>query len=113
VALYLEYCEVAGIEPIPAQESNLLGYIGWLSEQRERKINSVSHASLAGYLSAIRTAQLQVLGEPLPNYPMVRHAVRAYQWWEENAFPAASKRMGLPSDVVKRIYILGMGSVTP
>jgi hypothetical protein len=110
---YVEYCGVAGIDPLPVQESNLLGYIGWLAEQRERKLRSVSHASLAGYLSAIRTTQLQVLGEPLPNYPMVRHAVSAYQWWEETAFPAASRRMGLPAHVVQRIYLLGMVAVAP
>jgi hypothetical protein len=63
---YVEYCGVAGLEPLPATESHLLSYIGWLAEQRDMKLRSVSHASLPGYLSTIRTTHLHVLGASLP-----------------------------------------------
>jgi hypothetical protein len=78
-----------------------LGYIGWMVEQRERKLRSVSNKSLPGYIYAIRTTHQKVLGEELPLFPMVRHAINANQWWQETAFPAHGRRMGLAANVMK------------
>jgi hypothetical protein len=108
---FVEYGGNAEYAPLPATEGHLLGYIGWMSEQRERKLRSVSHKSLPGYISALRTTYQQVLGEKLPLFPMGRHAINAYQWWEETAFPVPGRRMGLAANVLKQIFTLGMTSL--
>lgn len=108
---YVEYCNADGLDPLPSTEAHLLGYVGWLAEQRERNLRSVAHSSLPTYLSTVRTTHLQVLGEPMPAHPMVKHAVGAYKSWEETAFPAPSRRLGLSAAILKEIWTLGMQTV--
>jgi hypothetical protein len=41
---------------------------------------------------------------------MIKHVISAYKWWEETAFPAPSRRLGLSARVLKKIYNVGMSS---
>ena len=46
----------------------------------------------------------------MPRHPTVKAACLAYKAWEETVFPAASRRLGLPPVVVKKIWALGMST---
>ena len=76
---YVQFCVDDGLHPQPATEAHLLRYIGWLAEQRERKLCAVSHVSVAGYPSAVRITHLSVLGKEMPPHPTVKAACLAYK----------------------------------
>lgn len=107
---YIEYTTADDLVPLPATEAKLLGFIGWLKDQRERSQRHVAGNSLPQYISAVRTTQRDILGEAPITSPMIALAVESYKKWEEEKYPVKDKRVGIPAEVIHAVYDLGMRS---
>jgi hypothetical protein len=105
---WLEFCAADGHDAIPVTEAKLLGYIGWLTSERECGRRRVSSSSLPQYMSAVRSMHLMLVGTPVPPCPLLAHTLRAYERWEEEHFPALEVRLGISASTVQLVWTAGM-----
>jgi hypothetical protein len=76
-------------------EDKLLGYIGWLTSERECGRRRVSSSSIPQYMSAERSMNLMLVGTPVPLCQFLAHTLRAHERWEEEHLPALEVRLGV------------------
>lgn len=46
--------------------------------------------------------------EPVPAFPFISHVLRGYRRWEEEQFPKAEHRLGLPATIMQQVWFDGM-----
>jgi hypothetical protein len=68
---WVEFCAADGHDAIPVIRAKLLGYIGWLTSERECGRRRVSSSSLPQYMSAVRSMYLMPVGNPVPLCPLL------------------------------------------
>jgi hypothetical protein len=105
---WLEFCAADGHDAITVTEANLLGYISWLTSERECGRRHVSSSSLPQYMSDVRSMHLMLVGTPVPICPLLAHTLRAYERWEEEHFPALEVRLGVSASTVQLVWTAGM-----
>lgn len=85
-------------------------FIGWIALERKANRRRIVSTSLPKYLSFVRQMQLLLTGRAVPEIPLVTHILRAFKTWEEDQFPQARVRCGIPSTIMQRIWGLGIES---
>ena len=110
---WVEYYDAARLAPMPVSGAHLIGFIGWLAQEREANRRRVGSTSLPQYISAMRQMQQVSMGVPVPNYAMVPVLLQAYGKWEEANFPQAAVRNGISSQVMHQVWGMGMSTQSP
>lgn len=106
MAKWLRFCDEDMRNPLPADEGDVLAYIGFLSIE-----GRVSEESLPQYLSAVsRYHELHFLPSPTKT-PMVRSLVRAYARRLDTIGTIRDIRVGCPASLMARIVAAGLSAV--
>ena len=94
--------------PLPAQQSTVILYLGWLQEQ-----DRVHHGSLQQYLSAINQAHIDVgFDKPAAGHHIAL-AKKGFGELEAELLGATEQRGGLPAWVVLRALHVGLETDDP
>lgn len=94
---YLLFCAEEGLEPLSAQQSDIVRFIAWVGAE-----GRVAAGSLQPYLSAINKCFGDHLLPPVALGPMVTAARRALQQCQQ-AVTVPESRVHIPADVVLSI----------
>ena len=108
--VWQEFCIDDNRQPLPVTEAHFVAFIGWLYEERRVGRRRIGSSSIPQYFSAFRQRQLTTAGNPVPDFPYVKHVLRAFSRWEEQEFPVASVRVVINASQIKAIWELGMTS---
>lgn len=108
MAKWMRFCDEDMRIPLPAEEGDVLAYVGYLAIE-----GKVSPESLPQYLSAVsRYHELHHLPSPTRT-PLVRALQRAYQRAYDTSTPARDIRVGCPATVMRQIVMAGLGATDP
>lgn len=103
IARWMRFCDEDMRSPLPAEEGDILAYVGFLSLE-----GRIKPESLPQYLSAIsQYHELHYLPSPTKT-PLVRALVRAYTRSVDSSSTTSAIRVGLPASVVRTILHTGM-----
>lgn len=111
---YLEFCTVSGRSAVPVtaskvSEGALLAYIGWLADEHEAGRRNVAPASLAQYVSCVRTMHKHLTGQPMADMPYLTVATRAYGMWYVDARRGPGRqRRGVAAGTLQGIWVAAM-----
>ena len=100
---FVDYCEVAGVEALPASPLTVFTYLGWLAEQ-----GTIAASSLQPTLSAINGAHRDVGLEPPAVDSHIITAVRRGMGRAQAATSSRDSRIPLPCVVVESALIEGL-----
>lgn len=103
VAKWLRFCDEDMRNPLPAEEGDVLAYIGFLSIE-----GRVSDDSLPQYISAVsRYHELHFLPSPTKT-PMVRALMKAYGRRLESDGDVREIRVGCPASLIAKVVAAGL-----
>ena len=102
---FTKFCESEGHQPLPADVSTILAYIGFLFEE-----DRVHATSLDGYLSAVRTRHTRAEHADPFNFPVVRDLILAFRRADDARGSFIDTRAALSADIILSIHNVGLHS---